>query len=119
MAWPDSDEDSDSENEEFDSDNSTSDEDCDSERTSDEDDSSDSDNEDRSNPHSLFDIAGKNLLFLWTDGHLWTSKDDDESNEGYFPSNKEIYTVMTLGKQIFNIIFFSKNKPLQGMAPTS
>ena len=55
-----------------------------------------SDNEDKMNPLSLFDIAGKKLLHLWTDGHLWA--DEDESNEGYLPSNKEIYTVMTLGK---------------------
>ena len=68
----------------------------DSDSEIDKDDHNHSDNEEKMNPLSLFDIAGKNLLHLWTDGHLWA--DEDESNEGYLPSNKEIYTVMTLGK---------------------
>ena len=86
--------DSDSENEDFDSDTSSSDED------SDEDDirSSDSEYEYEYNPLSLLAIAGKKLLNLWTEDHLWLCTDEDESNEGYLPSNKEIYTVMTLGK---------------------
>ena len=68
----------------------------------------DSDSEDESNPRSLLVIAGKKLLQLWTDDsdreysrELWIDGEDDCSfNASCFPSDEEIYTVMTLGKSL-------------------
>ena len=81
-----------------------------------EDDDSDR-GDDKSNPQSLLDIAGKKLLQLWTDDsdreyshELWIDGEDDEwrdFNASCFPSDEEIYTVMTLGKT-FKIKFSIK-----------
>ena len=111
MAWPSSDEDSDSDNEGYGSDESSSENSFRGSGSDREDESSDSedessDMEDESNPLSLLDIAGKKLLHLWTDGHLWS--DDDQSNDGYLPSNEEIYSVMTLGKILSNPILSNR-----------
>ena len=109
MDWPSSDEDSDIEgygSDESPSENSFSGSGSDREDESSDSEDESSDMEDESNPLSLLDIAGKKLLHLWTDGHLW--RDEDQSNDGYLPSNEEIYSVMTLGKILPNPIL--KNK---------